>query len=71
MSFALTTLVVVAVVFLSVALYFAYARYRFSPAGGDVQTQIQELVLQHLDWNGKGKGLDIGCDNRPLTIKLA
>jgi len=24
-----------------------------------------------LDWNGKGKGLDIGCGNGPLTIKLA
>jgi SAM-dependent methyltransferase len=70
-SFALTAFVVVAVVFLLVALYFAYARYRFSPAGGDVQTQIQELVLQHLDWNGKGKGLDIGCGNGPLMIKLA
>jgi len=71
MSFALTALVLVAVVFLLVAFYFAYARYRFSPTGGDVQTQIQELVLQHLDWNGKGKVLDIGCGNGPLTIKLA
>jgi ubiquinone/menaquinone biosynthesis C-methylase UbiE len=64
-------LVVVAVVFLLIALYFAYARYRFSPIGGDVQTQIEELVLQHLDWNGKGRGLDIGCGNGPLTIRLA
>ena len=70
-SFAFTVLVLVAVVFFMVALYFAYARYRLSPAGGDVQKQIQELVLQHLDWNGKGKGLDIGCGNGPLTIKLA
>ena len=70
-SFAFPALTVVGAIFLLVALYFAYARYRFSPAGGDVQTQIQELVLQHLDWNGKGKGLDIGCGNGPLTIKLA
>jgi len=70
-SFALMALVVVAVVFLLVALYFAYARYRFSLAGGDVQTKIQELVLQHLDWNGNGKALDIGCGNGRLTIKLA
>jgi SAM-dependent methyltransferase len=70
-SFALTALVVVAVVFLLVAFYFAYARYRFSPAGGNVQTQIQALVLKHLDWNGRGKGLDIGCGNGPLTIRLA
>ena len=56
LSFALTAFVIVAVVFLLVALYFAYARYRFSPAGGDVQTQIQELVLHNLDGDGKGKG---------------
>ena len=71
LSFVFPALIVVAAMFLLVALYFAYARYRFSPAGGDVQTQIQELVLQHLDWNGKGKGLDIGCGNGPLTIQLA
>ena len=70
-SFALTALVAVAAVFLLVALYFAYARYRFSQAGGNVQTQIEDLVLQHLNWDGKGKGLDIGCGNGPLTIKLA
>ena len=71
LSFVILALIVVALVFFVVALYFAYARYRFSPAGGDVQTQIQELVLQHLDWNGEGKALDIGCGNGPLTIKLA
>ena len=70
-SFVFLALTAVAVIFFVIALYFAYARYRFSPVGGDVQTRIQELVLQHLDWDGKGKGLDIGCGNGPLTIKLA
>jgi len=70
-SLAFPALMVVAAIFLLVALYFAYARYRFSLAGGNVQSRIQELVLQHLDWNGKGKGLDIGCGNGPLTIQLA
>jgi ubiquinone/menaquinone biosynthesis C-methylase UbiE len=27
-------------------------------------------VLGRLDWDGKGKALDIGCGNAPLTIKL-
>jgi len=44
-SSALIPLAVVAIIFLLVAFYFAHARYRFSPAGGDIQTQIQELVL--------------------------
>lgn len=71
LSFAFPALIVVAVVFLVVAFYFAYARYRFSPTGGNVQAQIQELLLAHLDWNGNGKALDIGCGNGPLTIKMA
>jgi len=36
-----------------------------------VQDHIWELVLAHLDWNGEGQALDIGCGNGALTIKLA
>lgn len=71
LSFLFLALIVVAIVFFVLALYFVYARYCFSPAGGNVQVQIQELVLAYLDWNGKRKALDIGCGNGPLTIKLA
>jgi ubiquinone/menaquinone biosynthesis C-methylase UbiE len=53
------------------SVYFAYARHKFSPRGGNVQAQIEELVLSRLDWDGKGKALDIGCGNGPLTIRLA
>lgn len=52
-------------------IYFAYARYEFSPRGGNVQAQIQELVLDRLKWDGKGQALDIGCGNGTLSIKLA
>ncbi len=51
--------------------YFAYARYRFSPKGGNVQARIIELALSYLRWDGKGKAIDIGCGNGPLTIRLA
>jgi len=36
-----------------------------------VQDHIWELVLAHLDWNGEGQALYIGCGNGALTIKLA
>lgn len=62
---------VVAVVFFIVAAYFAYARHRFGPGGGDVQGKILGLVLGHLDWDGEGRALDIGCGNGPLVIRLA
>lgn len=52
-------------------VYFAYARYQFSPRGGDIQARIQRLVLDRLDWDGEGRALDIGCGNGPLTVRLA
>jgi SAM-dependent methyltransferase len=52
-------------------LYFAYARYRFSPRGGNVQKQIQDLLLEHLDCEGMRKAIDIGCGSGPLAISLA
>jgi hypothetical protein len=54
-SFALTALVVVAVVFLLVAFYFAYARYRFSPAGGCTNPNPSVGVTAFgLEWQGVG-----------------
>jgi SAM-dependent methyltransferase len=64
-------LLVVAILFLFVSLYFAYARYLFSPQGGNVQDQVRALVLSNLDWNGQGQILDIGCGSGSLTIALA
>jgi SAM-dependent methyltransferase len=64
-------LIIPAVLFLLVSVYFLYVRYQFSPQGGNVQDQIWTLVLSNLDWNGEGRALDIGCGNGALTIKLA
>jgi ubiquinone/menaquinone biosynthesis C-methylase UbiE len=57
--------------FLIICAYFTSARVIFSSHFGNLQDKIQELVISHIDWNGKGKVLDIGCGNGPLTIKIA
>lgn len=57
--------------FLACLAYFAYARYQFSHHGGRLQARIRNAVLDHLDWNGEGTALDIGCGNGPLTTALA
>ncbi len=64
-------LIILALLFLGIAAYFAYARYLFSTQGKNVQAQIHELLLVHFDWNGEGQVLDIGCGNGALSIKLA
>jgi len=70
-TFFFLFLVIPAVLFFWLTAFFVYARYKFSPAGGNVQSHVWELVLAHLDWNGEGQALDIGCGNGALTIKLA
>jgi len=50
---------------------FTYAYYRFSPRGGNIQGKIQAMLLSHLDWDGEGKAVDIGCGNAPLSIMLS
>jgi SAM-dependent methyltransferase len=70
-SFALPFLLIFAIFFGLVCAYFAYAWIRFSPAGGNVQQRVLDLLLARLDWDGRGQALDIGCGNAPLAIKLA
>lgn len=64
-------LILPSVLFFLISAYFAYARYEFSPQGGDVQDKIWDLLLAHVSWDGKGRALDIGCGNGALTVKLA
>jgi len=62
--------VVAAFFFLSLA-YIAYARYRFSLTGGDIQAKIQGLVVEYLEWDGEGKAIDVGCGNGAVTMMVA
>jgi ubiquinone/menaquinone biosynthesis C-methylase UbiE len=71
LAFVFLIFVVGAVLFLLSFAYFAYARYEFSQPGGNLQAQVRNLVIEHLDWDGEGEALDIGCGNAPLAIELA
>lgn len=72
LGFLLPILGVLGGFFFACGIYFAYAHQQFSPNGGDIQTKVQDLLLQRMeDWDGAGKALDIGCGNGPLTIRIA
>ncbi|MGA2489161.1 MAG: class I SAM-dependent methyltransferase [Anaerolineales bacterium] len=71
LAFLTPFMAIAAVLFLLIFGYFLYARFLFSPAGKDVQSQVVGLIMDHFEWDGQGQILDIGCGNAPLTIRLA
>ena len=64
-------LLIPAAFFVLVAAFLFYVRFKLSPRAGNVQESIWNLAIEHLDWNGEGRALDIGCGNGALAIKLA
>jgi len=71
-SIILPALLIGSLIFFLPFVYFACARHRFSTGGGNIQTKVQDLLLDHITgWDGAGKVLDIGCGNGPLTIEIA
>jgi len=71
LAFRVPFLAVFAGLFFLVMAYFVLARYCFSPAGADIQSKIIGLILDHLEWDGQGRAIDIGCGNAPLSVRLA
>jgi ubiquinone/menaquinone biosynthesis C-methylase UbiE len=71
LSFVLPLLAIIAFLLFCCFGYFGYARYIFSPKGRDLQSRIQSLVMDYLQWDGNGKAIDIGCGSASLTIKIA
>ena len=71
LSLFLLYLVIGAVVFVVILMVFAYERYMFSPRGGNVQAKLWDLLVSHLDWDGNGHIIDIGCGSGPVTIRVA
>lgn len=71
LAFWLPVLGVVAIPFLLGALYCAYARRAFSREERNIPATVLGLLLERLDWDGKGQALDIGCGSGALAIAVA
>ncbi len=64
-------LLVLAILFCAVSIYFAVAWWIFSARGGHVQDGVLDLLLEHMPETAAGRILDIGCGNGALAIKAA
>ena len=57
---------------LAVALcWFAWMRRQFDFGSGGIMEQVHQTVLSHLDFDGKGQILDVGCGSGALSIRAA
>jgi ubiquinone/menaquinone biosynthesis C-methylase UbiE len=62
---------VLAVLCLAFCGYMSVARRVLSYNGGGVQGKVLDNLLAHLDWDGNGSLLDIGCGSGAMAIKFA
>lgn len=55
----------------ALAIYMWRCRVLFDFRRGGLIGKIHQFLLEHLDWDGNGTLLDIGCGAAPLTIRCA
>ena len=51
--------------------WITWIRQQFAFGGGGVMEQVHQAVLSHLDFDGKGQLLEVGCGSGALSIRAA
>jgi len=64
-------LIAVSVIFGALLVYMVYAYWLFGKDDGGLQKQLCNALLDRLDWDGRGKALDIGTGSGRAAIYLA
>lgn len=62
---------VILIVVSAATCWFAWIRKQYSFGGGGMMDKVHQSLLSHLDFDGKGTLLEVGCGSGPLTIRAA
>ena len=62
---------VLCVLALIMAVYMLICHETFVFGKGNMMAGVHEQLVEHLDWNGEGRLLDIGCGAAALTVRCA
>ena len=63
--------VITAIILLVLLCWIAWIRRQYAFGGGGMMERVHHTVLSHLDYNGKGRLLDVGCGSGALAIRAA
>ena len=62
---------VVAAALVTLLVWITWIRRQYAFGGGGIMEQVHRVVLSHLDYDGQGKILEVGCGSGALTIRAA
>ena len=62
---------VLCILTLVMAIYMMICHEAFAFGKGNMMAGVHEHLIKHLDWDGEGKLLDIGCGAAALTVHCA
>ena len=66
-----TIFAVAAALLLALLLWCAWIRRQYAFGGGGMMERVHQVVLSHLDFDGRGQLLDVGCGSGALSIRAA
>ena len=62
---------IVAVALLALLCWCGWIRKQYAFGGGGMMERVHQVVLSHLDFDGKGTLLEVGCGSGALSIRAA
>lgn len=71
LSFLFIYLLIGAVLALAELAFLTYGRFQMSARGANIQVKLWDTLVEHLNWDGKGRAIDIGCGSGAVAIRIA